>query len=345
MRASVRSTSEVTHSAPNPAATPLGALPASIVSSTRLVAGSTRATSRSSASTTHNDPSANASAVGRSPTGMMIASRSPPSRVTVPSSRFATHTEPPPAAMALGPRPTVNCVVIRPESGSITPTAFSSIRASPSDSVSRVTAKTASPHTTRSAPTTASTRRGGAREGRTVRVGATAGWSSFGSCSSIASWRRRSSGPGSTPICSTSTSRAARYAASASAWRPERYSASIRCACNRSCRGCAATSASSSGSTSAWRPAARSASIALSVAPSRSSSSRRTSAAANGSPATSASASPRHRASASRADPLALRCSKRATSTAVGGSRNSYPRPWVRISAPLPASSLRSCDT
>ncbi len=82
--------------------------------------------------------------------------------------------------------------------------------------------------------------------------------------------------------------------------------------------------------------------MARSVAPSHNSSSRRISAAANGSPATSASASPRQRASASRADPLALRCSKRATSTAVGGSRNSYPRPRVTISAPLPSSSLRS---
>ena len=43
-------------------------------------------------------------------------------RETVPSSRFATHTEPSPAATACGPCPTRYSSVIRPPSGSISPT-------------------------------------------------------------------------------------------------------------------------------------------------------------------------------------------------------------------------------
>ena len=55
--------------------------------------------------------------------------RSPSIRDTVPSSAFATQTESAPAARAAGPRPTAYWAVMRPLSGSIAPTKFSSIRA------------------------------------------------------------------------------------------------------------------------------------------------------------------------------------------------------------------------
>ena len=57
----------------------------------------------------------------------------------------------------------------------------------------------------------------------------------------------------------------------------------------------------------------------------------RIAAAANGSPATSSSAGPRHRASASRGRPPATSRSKRVTSRSSGPSRSSYPRPRVTI--------------
>ena len=66
---------------------------------------------------------------------------------------------------------------------------------------------------------------------------------------------RRSSVPGSTPIASTSAVRACRYASSASACLPERYSASIRSTCSFSRSGSATTRRSSSPTTSRWRPA------------------------------------------------------------------------------------------
>ena len=53
------------------------------------------------------------------------------------------------------------------------------------------------------------------------------GGSSAGSWRRMSPSRRWSSGPGSIPSSSTSTCRASRYAASASAWRPARYRASI----------------------------------------------------------------------------------------------------------------------
>ena len=66
--------------------------------------------------------------------------------------------------------------------------------------------------------------------------------------------------PGSTPSSSSSTARVARIASRASAWRPERYSASACSAHQLSCRGCSLTSRPSSGTASAWRPRASSAS-------------------------------------------------------------------------------------
>ena len=158
---------------------------------------------------------------------------------------------------------------------------------------------------------------------------------------------RAAAGPGSTPICSTSADRACRKACSACAWRPERYSASIRCACSPSRSGSRATSTSSSARTSRWRPAARSPSIARSAAVRCSSSRRRISPAANGSSATSASGAPRHSASASRGRSSATSAAKRSASTSPSPRRSSYPRPRVTISAPSPlaASALRTCET
>ena len=68
------------------------------------------------------------------------------------------------------------------------------------------------------------------------------------------------------PSSATSVLRADWKASSASAWRPQRYSATICCARKRSCSGCRATSASSSATSSTSRPHARSASIARSNA-------------------------------------------------------------------------------
>ena len=107
-------------------------------------------------------------------------------------------------------------------------------------------------------------------------------------------WSSRSPGPGSMPSPSTSAARAAWYASSASAWRPDRYSASISWArrCSRS--GCRRTSASSSPISSACRPSARSSSTRCSRHARRSSSRRAISGSAKRWSAKSASGSPRH---------------------------------------------------
>ena len=61
--------------------------------------------------------------------------------------------------------------------------------------------------------------------------------SSAGSCWRIARSSSRSSGPGSTPACSSSSARPSRKRSRASTWRPARYRASISCARERSCSG------------------------------------------------------------------------------------------------------------
>ena len=74
---------------------------------------------------------------------------------------------------------------------------------------------------------------------------------SEGSCARIACCSSLSSRPGSSPSSSARTARPDMYTSSASAWRPERYSASMSCPRRCSRRGCARTSPSSSPTTSA----------------------------------------------------------------------------------------------
>lgn len=87
------------------------------------------------------------------------------------------------------------------------------------------------------------------------------------------------------------------YTASASAWRPLRYRATIRSSRSRSRSGCAAVSAVSSETASAWQPTSRSRSRRVSVSWSRHSSRRVRWFSAYG-PGTEASASPSHSPSA-----------------------------------------------
>jgi hypothetical protein len=78
-------------------------------------------------------------------------------RVIVPSKVFATHVDPPPTTTAPGPRPTAYCFVIRPPSGSIMPTAFSSMPGSPSGCNMRLIPKAAAPARSRTAAAAIST--------------------------------------------------------------------------------------------------------------------------------------------------------------------------------------------
>jgi hypothetical protein len=98
-----------------------------------------------------------------------------------------------------------------------------------------------SPRSSRSRPISGDDADASSSCGSSAAAGST---SSEGSWRRIASCRRRSSGEGSTPISSTSVRLACRYASSASAWRPDRYRTSMRCPCNRSRNGFAASSAS-----------------------------------------------------------------------------------------------------
>ncbi len=123
--------------------------------------------------------------------------------------------------------------------------------------------------------------------------------SSAGSWRSTADWRSRSSAPGSRPSSSASTVRTLLSTSSASAWRPDRASASARRCHSRSRSGWAAVSASSSAATVPWWPSARSASIRCSSATSRSSSSRARSATACGASSSSPYGVPRQSARAS----------------------------------------------
>ena len=147
------------------------------------------------------------------------------------------------------------------------------------------------------------------REGRADGAGSStacparstrAGARSDSSCRRIACSSSRSWSAGSIPSSSTSIRRTSWYVSSASACRPQRYSASISCARGRSLYGWAATSASRSATTSRCRPSASSASTSSSRAVSSSSSSLAICALANGSNARSASGGPRRSASASR---------------------------------------------
>ena len=96
-----------TQTAPSPTATPDGAFPVSIVSTTSPASGSMRDTVPSPALATQTAPSPTATATGASPT--RIGGAAPVSgstRVTVSSPVLATHSAPSPEAIAVGRRPT-----------------------------------------------------------------------------------------------------------------------------------------------------------------------------------------------------------------------------------------------
>ena len=180
---------------------------------------------------------------------------------------------------------------------------------------------------------------------------------SAGSWARIAVSSRRSSLPGSRPSSSARMVRSCWQAASASACRPHRYSASIRWAHSRSRSRWARHSSSSSPTSSACRAQARSASTRASTVASRASASRAASPPSRVSD-DSASRSPRHSASAARrvaaaarADPAAS-CAvpraasawKRSTSTSTSSLASTYPggRAWIAPWQPAAARLLRS---
>ena len=135
-----------------------------------------------------------------------------------------------------------------------------------------------------------------------------------GSWTRIAASSRRTSGPGSTPSSSASTTRNRRHASNASPCRPSRYSAIMSCVHRRSRSGVSATSFSHSATASRRPPTARIAAIRSSAIDARSSSSPAASVRANGRSANSASAGPRQSASASSKVAIAAARSPRSAS-------------------------------
>ena len=101
------------------------------------------------------------------------------------------------------------------------------------------------------------------------------GGSRAASCSRIRRCSSRNTSPGSMPKATSSSVRATRYVSRLSAWRPERYRASMSVAHNRSRSGCSHVRARTSESTSPWRPSWSAASSRSSSAQRRSSSSSR----------------------------------------------------------------------
>ena len=271
----VASAPETTHNAPSASASERGALAASIRCSTLLEPGSTCATLRPSPSATHSEPAPNARRRGRRRRRSVTIWRSRSMRETVPTSRLATHTDPPPAVTAPGLWPTGYWAVMRPPSGSISPTGSSSMPGSPSGSSTRMT-RTPAPRRARARRRRPAPRATGAAGGACAGTGsgAAAGRSSAGS------WRgllvqppqlgtgldpdlldergaRRAVGGqrlGLTVPRDTARASSGRAGARATVRRHERVELSDH---------------------PAWRPAARSASIASSAARSRSSSRRR----------------------------------------------------------------------
>ena len=129
---------------------------------------------------------------------------------------------------------------------------------------------------------------------RRLGARASSAWRRTSSCSS------RSGCPGSMPSSSTNRVRERHgRPSSASACRPQRYSASICSSTRRSLKGCAMTSASSWPSSSPWRPSSRSSSIPSIVAARRSSSSRARSPSSNPCALAPPSGAPRQTPSAS----------------------------------------------
>ena len=175
-----------------------------------------------------------------------------------------------------------------------------------------------------------------------------AGGSSAGSWRRIASCSSRSSGPGSTPICSTSAARAVavglqRVCLAAGAVERE-HPLRVQPLAQR----VSATSASSSASTSRWRPAARSRVDRELGRPQA----QLLEAADLGGRERLARRRRRAARRATARAPRAAAVGRRAARSAArrrspSPRRNSYPRPRVTISAPSPpaASALRSCET
>ncbi len=160
------------------------------------------------------------------------------------------------------------------------------------------------------------------------------GRSRDGSCSRIARSSDRSSTPGSMPRSCASTWRARWYVRSASAWRPVRYSATMRRCQRRSRSGSASTMAASSAISSVWCPRSSSRVASSSMAVRRSSASRVLSCSARLHPARSVKGVPRQRHRASRrehaapaASPTLLDCrATRARGLRSGGRRSTAPR-------------------
>ena len=158
------------------------------------------------------------------------------------------------------------------------------------------------------------------------------------------------------PSSWTRTRRASANAASASACRPHRYSASISCPLNRSLSGCARTSSVSWPAASAARPSSSRTSMCSSVAVSRCSPSPARTISAHG-PGMPSSATPCHSPIADSSDAAAAdrsparrdsraAASRPANSSASswpGDSRSRYPRPlacstWPDVRCARPGS-------
>ena len=187
-------------------------------------------------------------------------------------------------------------------------------------------------------------------EPRDRRARSSGSWRRIRSCSS------RSSALGSTPMSSTSRRRAATKASSASAWRPDRYSASIRWACRRSRSGCSVDQPLELGSAPPARaprpgrrrrPARPRAAAARRAGGSRRPRTARPRRRPTPRRATARAPPARGRSGRRRrARPRSTRRSKRAGVDGVRGTpaARSHARA-VTISASSPASSRRSCDT
>ena len=156
------STPDATHTAPAVTASARGAFPTSNDCTTLLEPGSTCARCGSSPSATHSDPPPNATAAGAPPTGIRTASSRVRSiRETVPSSRVGDPHGAGAGHHGAGPFPTENWAVIRPLSGSISPTAFSPMPGSPSGSSTRMTPNAVTPARSRTAAPTSNRARAG----------------------------------------------------------------------------------------------------------------------------------------------------------------------------------------
>ena len=167
-----------------------------------------------------------------------------------------------------------------------------------------------------------------------------------------------SSRPGSSPSSSARMSRTRPYAASASAWRPLRYSAVIS-VCQRPSRsGCSWTSASSCPVTSPPAPSSTRAAKWSSSSPRRISSRRARCGCSQGpspaststSPRKSASASPDNSAAPARSPPcrrslaVVARVTTRSASTRPGSTSRAYP-PGPLVITPGTPRARRSWDT